>query len=174
MHIEEIGLTDCRVIQSTLAADERGSLMKPFQKEFFAENSLWSNFSEALTTVSKQNVIRGMHYQAPPYSSIKLVWVTSGIILDVVLGIRGKDTGKTYYEMLCGEVPRALYIGRDYAHGFRVVSQVAVVNYLISEPYRSDHDRGIRWDSFGFNWNIKDPIISNKDQFLPIFIPGEQ
>jgi len=166
MELIETPFDDCFLIKNNIIEDKRGFLLKTYNKDFFIKSKLESNYTESLYTVTHKNIIRGMHYQ----NNCKLVYVTKGIILDVVVCInkQSKEFGKYFSILLSADNDLSLYIGKDYAHGFKCLEDNTITNYLLSTTYNSKDDKGIRYDSFGFGWNIKNPIVSDKDMLLPI------
>mgnify|MGYP001371338327 CR=1 FL=1 len=117
---------------------------------------------------SEKNVLRGMHFQRHPYGHAKLVNVIEGEILDVVIGIGGKtntkNRGQIFSTILSEENNRSLYIPEGYAHGFLVLSEQAIVVNHLTSVFNAENDTGIHYDSFGYDWPIKNPIISEKDE----------
>jgi dTDP-4-dehydrorhamnose 3,5-epimerase len=158
-----------KIIQSRLATDERGSFAKTFHRSTFLSNGLTGDFSETYYSVSKRHVIRGMHFQLPPHDHDKLVNCLSGRVLDVVLDLR---VGSPTYGECCSipldqETPQGVYIPAGCAHGFLCVSENATLLYNVTTEYSPQHDTGIRWDSFGFDWGTDNITISERDRTLP-------
>lgn len=151
--------------------DERGLFSKPFEKEVFEELGLETKFVEDFFSISKKNVIRGLHFQIPPAEHVKLVYCTFGKIFDVVVDLRrGSPTyGKFQTFELSPERALALYIPKGFAHGFLVLSEVAVVSYKVSTQYSPEYDRGILWNSVGVRWPVEKPILSERDSKFPRF-----
>jgi len=148
--------------------DDRGVFGKTFNEEVFRSFKLSTQFKESVFSISKKNVLRGMHYQQYPYGHVKLVSVLEGEVLDVVVCIGGKfntrNRGKFYSVVLSANSNRTLYIPDGYAHGFLCLSDSAIVSYQTTTVYNADADRAIHWDSFGFKWPIDNPIVSEKDK----------
>ncbi|MBL7005153.1 MAG: dTDP-4-dehydrorhamnose 3,5-epimerase [Gammaproteobacteria bacterium] len=146
--------------------DQRGSFVKTFNKDVFSENGLECNFKESFYSVSKKNVLRGMHFQLPPHDHAKLVYVVDGDILDVALDIRRESPtyGDFFSTRLSSENAKSLYVAKGFAHGFLTLSTSATVVYLVSTGHAPKYDAGVRWDSFGFDWNgVQSPVISIRD-----------
>ncbi len=110
-----------------------------------------------------------MHFQIPPAAHVKLVYVTSGIILDVVLDIRkGSPTyGKYISAELSEKNRKMMYIPIGCAHGFLSLKNNSCVIYLQTTMYSKDNDAGIHIDSFGMDWGVSSPIMSTRDQAFP-------
>ncbi|MEI8631931.1 dTDP-4-dehydrorhamnose 3,5-epimerase [Vibrio sp. PP-XX7] len=96
-----------------------------------------------------------MHFQIPPYDHAKLVYVTDGEILDVAVDIRKNSLtfGQYFSTVLSNENAKSLYIAKGFAHGFLTLSESATVVYMTTTVHAPKYDRGIRWDSFGFDWD---------------------
>jgi len=169
MNITPTTLAGLYIIETAPLLDDRGIFVKTFNREVFASAGLRSDFVESYYSVSKKNAIRGMHYQAPPHDHVKLVYVTRGKILDVVLDIRkGSPTyGKCVTVELSEENRTMVYVPLGCAHGFLSLQGNSCVTYLQTSTYAPDHDRGVRFDSFGKDWGIAQPILSARDQAFP-------
>ena len=159
------------IIDTSLVHDNRGSFEKVFNFDLFKENGLHTDYKEFYFSQSKENVIRGMHFQAPPHDHAKIVSVSSGIIEDVVLDIRKNSStfGHFFRCRLDAKKGMALYVPSGFAHGFLSLEDNTVVNYLQTSCYSKTHDMGIRYDSFGLEWTVKNPIISERDKSFPDF-----
>ena len=146
--------------------DKRGIFKKFYEKNDFKKLKLISSYNELNISISKRNVIRGMHYQVAPRSLVKLVTVLKGKILDVILCVNKKspDYRKIFKILLSDKNNKMLYIPTGYAHGFKVISKEATVCYLSSKSYNLKYERTINYNSFGFDWKTVKPIISKKDQ----------
>ena len=159
------------IFEGLLFSDIRGDLIKPFSKTFFTDFPIDINIDikETWFTKSKKNVIRAMHLQIGPKACEKIVSVINGAVLDVILDIR-KDSptyGKTFEVELNDINNKVLYIPKGCAHGYRVLEDNTITMYMATETHDPENDIGIRWDSFGYDWNLKNPILSDKDLKLP-------
>ena len=157
---------DLKVIQGVTFKDNRGFFVKTFHSELFKKHRLDCDFKESFYSVSKKGVLRGMHFQLPPHDHEKLVYVTDGEILDVALDIRidSPTYGKYYSTQLSSDNAKSLYMGKGFAHGFLTLTDSATVVYLITSVYASDFDSGIHWNSFGLDWGVYDPVLSERDK----------
>lgn len=165
MHIEQTFIPGLKLIHLNEFKDNRGSFIKVFNADFFAENGLETNFKESYYSISAKNVIRGMHFQTPPAEHTKLVYLNQGKILDVVLDIRKASPtyGQHFSIELNTENPILIYIPIGCAHGFLSLEDHTMVTYLQTSCYDKECDAGISWNSFGMEWKIKNPIISERD-----------
>jgi dTDP-4-dehydrorhamnose 3,5-epimerase/CDP-3, 6-dideoxy-D-glycero-D-glycero-4-hexulose-5-epimerase len=158
-------IEDLYLIELNSFKDNRGLFVKTFYTEIFVLNGLESSICESFYSVSHKNVIRGMHFQIPPDDHAKLVSLISGRIIDVVLDIRkeSKTFGK-YFSIELGEsVRNSLYIGRGLAHGFLSLEDNSIVEYHTTSLHSQFSEMGIHYDSFGFEWNADNPIVSERD-----------
>ncbi len=166
-------LDDVFILEKTKFEDHRGVFVKTFHADVFDAFGLESAVKESYFSTSGQNVLRGMHYQKFPYGHSKCISVIEGEILDVIVGIGGKyndrNKGKVFSTILSAANNSSLYIPDGYAHGFFVLSERAIVLNQTTTVYNAENDAGIHYDSFGFEWSVSNPIISEKDALLPRF-----
>lgn len=159
------------LVENFSARDERGAFVKTFHLDKFRDAGFSESFTESYYSLSSKGVIRGMHFQAPPHEHIKLVYVTQGRILDVILDIRpASPTFGKHISLELSEYGASILIPKGCAHGFLALSEFATVVYNVSSVYNSTADQGIRWNSFGFNWPVDKPVISERDNTFPEFI----
>lgn len=148
------------------ASDQRGSFTKTFHRPTFEALGLGCDFRECYYSLSRQHVIRGMHFQTPPHDHYKLVYVTVGHILDVILDLRKESS--TYGQAAALELRAngdSVYLPAGLAHGFLTLSKEATVMYHVSTPYAPVNDAGIHYDSFGFDWPERERVIlSDRDR----------
>lgn len=165
----ETRLEGVKLITLKSILDERGWFLKTFHAPSFATVGLCTEFPESFASLSKRDVIRGMHFQMPPHDHTKLVRCQTGTMLDVVLDIRiGSQTyGEHQAFSLDGDYPQCLYIPSGLAHGFLILSEIAIVEYHTSTVHQPSHDAGIRWDSFGMDWGCDRPVMSARDMAFP-------
>ncbi|WP_321328356.1 dTDP-4-dehydrorhamnose 3,5-epimerase [uncultured Ilyobacter sp.] len=159
------------IIENFHVEDDRGSFTKTYHKNFFKENNLCNEFREGFYSVSHKNVIRGMHFQLPPHDHEKLVYVIRGKIIDVILDLRKNSStyGKYISVELSEKNCRSVYIPKGCAHGFKSLEDNSTTVYNVTTVHNPESDSGIRWDSFGFNWETDSPNVSQKDRNLTEF-----
>jgi len=167
---KRLKIPDVLLIEPKVFKDERGYFMETYKFTEFEKFGI-KNFVQENQSFSVKGVIRGLHYQKNPYAQGKLVRVIKGEIFDVAVDIRkGSSTyGKYVSEILSDENKYMVYIPEGFAHGFCVLSDEAIVNYLTTAEYNKECDRGIIWndEDIGIDWPIKNPIISEKDKRHP-------
>lgn len=154
---------------AAVASDHRGSFIKTFHKEAFAENNLPTLFSEQYYSCSKHRVLRGLHFQVPPHDHAKMVYCVVGEILDVAVDLRvGSPTFGCHAAVtLSAALGNQTVLLSGLAHGFYVRSETAIVVYNVTTTYEPKHDAGIRWDSAGIPWPDAHPLLSARDAALP-------
>lgn len=153
------------VLKTINFQDNRGRFQKLFNADFFKETGLDCDFKEFYYSVNKKDVVRGMHFQLPPFDHTKLVYVSKGRIIDVCVDIRkGSSTyGKFFSIELDDQRAQYLYIPKGFAHGFRALEDDSIVNYVQTSCYSKEHDCGIDANSIGFDWGLESPIRSGRD-----------
>lgn len=153
------------LLDNFVSEDKRGTFVKTFHAGAFQELELAVDFRESYYSVSHRNVIRGMHFQLPPHEHDKLVYVTQGKIIDVVVDLRPASPSYLQHVALpINEHYSAVYIPRGCAHGFLTLSETATVVYNVTSVYEPAADAGIRWDSIGYEWPVNSPIVSDRDK----------
>lgn len=158
-------LPGCWLLPLKRFDDLRGSFVKTWTSSGLQQLGISSEFSEEFYSVSKRDVIRGMHFQLPPRDHVKAVFCAVGGVLDVLLDLRsGGGYGKVASVELHAEEPRFLVIASGVAHGFRSLTDDSLMIYKTSTEHAPSHDTGLKWDSFGFDWGCAHPVMSDRDQ----------
>lgn len=169
MKIIESNLNGCYQIIPNIIEDNRGKFVKTFHKDVFNHNNLNFELAEEYYSISKQNVLRGLHFQIPPQDHYKMVYCVEGEVIDVVVDLRINSPTYQHFEMfeLSAKKSNIIYIPSGFAHGFLVISQLAIMIYKVSSVYSPEHDQGILWNSVGIPWQIDYPILSQRDSNFP-------
>jgi len=163
------------IIEPSVFGDERGYFLESFNLEKFKENVYPIKFVQDNESKSSKGVLRGLHFQKPPFDQAKLVRCLEGSVMDVAVDIRkGSPTyGKHVAIELSGENKRQLFVPRGFAHGFSVLSETAVFAYKVDNTYAPDSDFGICFDDKELNidWGLteEDIQLSEKDKNLQSF-----
>ena len=163
------------IIEPTVFTDNRGYFIESYNKKKFEKAIGKISFVQDNETKSSKGVLRGLHFQNPPYAQAKLVRCVKGKVLDVSVDIRdGSPTyGKHVIVELSGENKKQVFIPRGFAHGFLVLSNSAIFSYKVDNRYAVEYDAGIRWDDplLNIQWgpNSSEVLISKKDAKLPFF-----
>lgn len=160
-------------ISPDVFGDSRGYFFESYNEKIFFENGINMKFVQDNQSFSRKGVIRGLHYQKPPFAQTKLVRVLAGAIQDVVIDLR-KDQptfGKEFSLELSAENKLQLLVPKGFAHGFLVLSESAEVIYKCDEVYHRESESGIHCAKAGIPWRINpaDCIVSEKDRVLPPF-----
>ena len=157
-------LPGCFLLQPKRFEDQRGSFVKTHHEGLSQTLGVNLDIKEEFYSVSHKNVVRGMHFQLPPHAHEKLVYCTRGVVTDVLLDLRkGPGYGRVASSELSGENAHLLFIPKGVAHGFLALTDETLMIYKTSTVHVPEFDCGIRWNSFGFDWGINDPIISARD-----------
>lgn len=158
----------CYEIKPHIHRDQRGSFVKTFHAPTFKQLCLCTDFVEEYYSVSEKGVIRGMHFQLPPDEHVKLVYCTSGIVMDVVVDLRKNSPTYGQHDVFELSADRAnmVYIPKGMAHGFCVLSNEATMIYKVSTVYIPASDNGIHWDSAGIAWpkSVNLELLSDRDK----------
>jgi dTDP-4-dehydrorhamnose 3,5-epimerase len=161
----ETRIRGCFELQPKRFTDARGVFVKTFQRELFTAQGLDAEFDEDYYSVSEQGVLRGLHFQMPPFDHNKLVYCLAGEIFDAVLDLRrGSSTFGDFETLrLSGENANMVYVPKGVAHGFYTLTPSATVMYKVSTAYSPKHDTGILWSSAGISWPNLSPRVSVRD-----------
>ncbi len=172
LEIKELDLPGVLLLQPKRYDDARGFFVETFHHKDLAAVGITSAFVQDNLSYSKKNVLRGMHFQKKPHAQAKLVRCVSGEIYDVVADYdRDSATfGKSVAVHLTGEKQNMLYVPPEYAHGFCVLSNEAVVEYKVDDYYHPESAFGLRYDDpvFEIAWPLHDPILSEQDKKWPL------
>ena len=164
------------LIEPDILGDERGNFSETYRKDMLEKETGYEvNFCQDNESKSTRGIIRGLHYQLPPYSQAKLVRVIEGRVLDVAVDIRKSSStfGRHVAIELTSEHKYQLFIPQGFAHGFVTLSSSARFAYKVDNPYAPEFDSGIIYNdqTLNINWRInnKDVLISSKDGKLKPF-----
>jgi len=153
--------------------DHRGYFFESYNRRTFEAAGISADFVQDNQARSTYGVLRGLHFQKPPFEQAKLVRVTEGAVFDVAVDLRpdSPTRGRWYGIELSAENKRQLFVPRGFAHGYVVLSPVAEFCYKCDNFYAKDHDAGIRFDdpTLQIEWpiNLQDAVLSEKDLALP-------
>ncbi len=163
------------ILEPKVFGDARGYFMETFQKDTFNSNVTETEFIQDNESKSSRGVLRGLHFQLPPYQQAKLVRVIEGEVLDVAVDLRkdSKTYGQHYSILLSSVNKKQFFIPRGFAHGFVVLSETAIFSYKVDNIYAPTHDFGIMWndETLNIDWQIANEMInlSEKDKNLSTF-----
>ena len=179
MKVTDTELEGVKIIEPRIFGDARGYFFESWNENAYREAGIDCRWIQDNESKSRFGVLRGLHFQAAPYTQAKLVRVIEGAVLDVALDIRkGSPTfGKHIAVELSDENKRQLFIPRGFAHGFAVLSQEVIFAYKCDNAYMPSHERGIAFDDpeLGIDWQVSVDqfILSAKDKINPSFKDAE-
>lgn len=177
MHITQTEIDGVLVLKPEVFGDERGFFFESYNETAFAEIGIHYHFVQDNHSLSRKNVLRGLHYQIRQPQG-KLVRVVSGEVFDVAVDLRRDSPtfGKWIGEVISAENKKILWIPPGFAHGFLVVSEWAEFLYKATDYYAPQHERTIRWDDpdLGIEWPPSGPpVVSAKDNLGLAFRDAE-
>ena len=175
MEFIKTAIPEVIIVEPKVFGDDRGYFVETFRQDKFEEAVGYKvDFIQDNESKSSYGVLRGLHYQLPPYTQSKLVRAIEGSVLDVAVDIRmGSPTfGQHVCVELSGENKRQLFVPRGFAHGFIVTSPTAIFAYKVDNYYAPEHDRGIVYNdpAIGIDWgvDIEKLLLSEKDRMQPL------
>jgi len=159
------------LVEPKVFYDERGFFMETYKMPDFAAAGITQQFIQDNHSRSTRGILRGLHYQKPPFAQGKLVRAIRGEIFDVAVDIRkGSPThGEWVSAILSAENKNMLYIPEGFAHGFLVLSEIAEVVYKATNVYSPEAEAGIIWNDKDLNikWPLDEPVLADRDRKWP-------
>jgi dTDP-4-dehydrorhamnose 3,5-epimerase len=172
MQFDKTPIKDLLVIKPRVFKDARGYFMESYNHKSWNE-ILKTDFVQDNESLSQKGVLRGLHFQKPPYAQAKLVRVIKGSVLDVAVDLRKSSPtfGKYYKIILSEENKKQLFIPKGFAHGFLCLEDGTVFAYKCSAYYNSQSERVLAWDDklINIDWNIEKPLVSDRDALAMSF-----
>lgn len=173
MKIIETSIPDLIEIEPAIFGDSRGYFYESYNAETFAKHGLDIVFTQDNQSLSEKGVLRGLHFQNPPYAQGKLVRVINGAVLDVALDIRkGSPTyGQHHKVLLTGENKKMFWVPPGFAHGFLTLEDNTIFSYKCTNLYHKESEGSVLWndDELKIDWGIENPSLSQKDIESPSF-----
>ena len=174
MKVTETPISNLLIVDPQVFEDDRGYFFESFNERKFSEIlGIDIKFVQDNESFSSEGVVRGLHFQNPPFAQGKLVRVIHGSALDVVVDIRKKSEtyGKHYSVELSSTNKRMLWIPPGFAHGFLSKENDTIFSYKCTDFYNPESEASILWNDpdLNINWEVDDPIVSNKDNNAPRF-----
>lgn len=167
MEVIETKIKGLLIIKPKVFADARGYFFESYNADLFKQNGILVNFVQDNQSLSNTGVLRGLHFQAPPFEQGKLVRVITGAVLDVAVDIR-KDS-PTYGEHVTIELTEEnkamFYIPPGFAHGFLTLRDNTIFSYKCTNVYNKTSEGTVLWNdtNLNINWDVSNPILSEKD-----------
>lgn len=171
--VERVKIEGLLIIQPTVFHDDRGYFFEAYNKEKYKEAGIDVDFVQDNISKSTKNVVRGLHFQNPPFEQGKLVSVIKGAVLDVAVDIRKNSPtyGEHYSIVLSEENAKQFYIPPGFAHGFKTLEDETIFSYKCTNVYNKESEGSIMWNDkeLGIDWQSDNPIVSDKDQKSELF-----
>jgi dTDP-4-dehydrorhamnose 3,5-epimerase len=157
------------ILEPSVFEDERGYFIESFNERVFKQvTGVDVDFVQDNESMSNKGVLRGLHFQIPPFAQDKLVRVVRGSAIDVAVDLRqGSPTFGEYEKVLLTEKnKRQFFIPKGFAHGFLVLEDQTIFSYKCSDFYNRESERSLKWNdpSVGIDWGVENPILSGKDE----------
>ena len=173
MEIIKTSIEGLLIIKPDVFKDERGYFFEIYNKERFAKEGLMMNFVQDNESKSSKGVLRGLHFQKSPFAQGKLVRVVKGSVMDVAVDLRKNSPtyGKWESVVLTEDNKLQFWIPEGFAHGFVTLEDDTIFNYKCTNIYNKESEGSILWNDPDINidWNIENPILSEKDKISPLF-----
>ena len=167
MKINKTNIDGLIIIEPQIFKDDRGSFFESWNVKNFQDIGIKDNFVQDNQSLSSKGVLRGLHFQNPPYAQAKLVRVIKGSVLDVAVDLRSNSStyGRHCSIVLSDKNFKSFYIPKGFAHGFVALEDDTIFLYKCSDMYNKEYEGCIMWNDndLGIDWNVSNPIISPKD-----------
>jgi dTDP-4-dehydrorhamnose 3,5-epimerase len=161
------------IIEPQVFTDPRGYFYESYNKEKFVAAGINIEFVQDNQSLSQKGIVRGLHFQAPPFDQGKLVRVIQGAVLDVAVDIRKNSHtyGQNFSIELTAQNRTMFYIPPGFAHGFETLEDNTIFLYKCTDVYNKQSEGGLLWNDadLGIKWQSSNPLISDKDKILPLF-----
>ncbi len=168
MKVINTDISGVLILIPNIFEDERGYFFESYNKGVFKKIGIKDEFVQDNQSKSNKGVLRGMHFQHPPYAQSKLIRVVKGKVLDIVVDLRKKSPtyGKNFSIIIDGIEKKMLYIPVGFAHGFLTLEDNTIFSYKCSNIYNKEADDTLFWNDKDLNisWDVENPTISEKDK----------
>ena len=173
MEIIQTDIEGLLIIKPKVFEDDRGYFFESFRLDSIRNAGITLKFIQENESKSGKNVLRGLHFQNPPFAQGKLVRVVKGAVLDVAVDIRKKSPayGKWFAHELSGENKMMMWIPPGFAHGFLTLEDETIFQYKCTNYYNKESEGSIRWNDpqLNIDWHVQEPGVSEKDKNAPMF-----
>jgi dTDP-4-dehydrorhamnose 3,5-epimerase len=173
MDIKSTPIEGLLIIEPQVFTDPRGYFYESYNKEKFVAAGINIEFVQDNQSLSQKGIVRGLHFQAPPFDQGKLVRVIQGAVLDVAVDIRKNSPtyGQNFSIELSAQNRTMFYIPPGFAHGFETLDDNTIFLYKCTDVYNKQSEGGLLWNDpeLGIKWQSSNPLISEKDKILPLF-----
>lgn len=156
-------------LEPSVFEDDRGYFIESFNKTAFKDaTGVDVDFVQDNESMSNKGVLRGLHFQVPPFAQDKLVRVVRGSVIDVAVDLRQNSPtfGEYAKVLLSANNKKQFFVPKGFAHGFVVLEDQTIFSYKCSNFYHRDSERSLKWDdpAIGIDWEVNEPILSHKDR----------
>ena len=173
MIIQKTSIQDLLIIKPRIFSDDRGYFYESYNRETFLKLDLDLKFVQDNQSLSQKGVLRGLHFQNPPFAQGKLVRVIQGSVLDVAVDIRANSPSYGLYEkvILSGKNKSMFWIPPGFAHGFITLEDDTIFTYKCTAPYNKESEGSLIWNdpTLNIDWGVVNPLVSEKDQEGKLF-----
>ena len=173
MEIEKTAIEGLLIIKPKIFGDKRGYFFESWSKQSYKDIDLDVDFVQDNQSLSQKGVLRGLHFQNPPFSQGKLVRVIKGSVLDVVVDIRKNSAtfGEYFSVVLSADNKKVMWIPAGFAHGFIAQEDDTVFTYKCSGVYNKESEGALFWNDPDLNidWGFESPLVSKKDSLAIFF-----
>ncbi len=173
MEIIKTAIEGLLILKPKVFGDERGYFFESWSKKVYQNIGLDLVFVQDNQSLSQKGVLRGLHFQNPPFAQGKLVRVVKGSVIDVVVDIRKNSTtyGEYFAVKLSEENKKIFWIPEGFAHGFVALENDTVFTYKCTEVYNKDSEDALVWNDVDLNidWGVENPLVSEKDMIATSF-----
>ncbi len=172
MDIKTTPIEGLLIIEPQVFTDPRGYFYESYNKEKFVAAGINFEFVQDNQSLSQKGIVRGLHFQTPPFDQGKLVRVIHGAVLDVAVDIRKNSPtyGQNFSIELSAQNRTMFYIPPGFAHGFETLEDNTIFLYKCTDVYNKQCEGGLLWNDtdLGIKWQSSNPLISEKDKILPL------
>lgn len=173
MQVEKIFIDGPLVITPKVFRDPRGYFIESYNKQNYLNIGIEVDYVQDNQSLSEKGILRGLHFQAPPFDQGKLVRVIKGAVLDVIVDIRKNSPtyGKHYAIELTEDNFKTFWVPSGFAHGFTTLADQTIFSYKCTNYYNQASEGGLMWNDpdLGIDWGIENPILSDKDTKNSLF-----
>jgi dTDP-4-dehydrorhamnose 3,5-epimerase len=173
MKFNETDIEGLVIIEPKVFEDNRGYFFESYNQKDFIKNGINDNFVQDNQSLSQKGVLRGLHFQTPPFAQAKLIRVIQGSVLDVAVDLRKKSPtyGQHHAIKLSDKNKKMFFIPEGFAHGFLTLENDTIFSYKCSNFYNTESEDSILWNDklLKIDWNFPSPILSEKDKFSQNF-----
>ena len=173
MNITKTDIQGLIIIEPQIFKDSRGCFFESWNAKKFKQLGISEDFVQDNQSVSSKGVLRGLHFQNPPYAQAKLVRIIKGSVLDVAVDLRKNSPtyGKHVSVILSEQNNKSFFIPKGFAHGFLSLEDNTVFNYKCSDYYNKESEGSLLWndEDLKIDWHIDNPLVSEKDLQADLF-----